>query len=68
MSRMYICICNAITEHQVRECAREGANTVDELAAKLGVGAGCGRCRECAADLLAEACGLLCTPLTQSAS
>jgi bacterioferritin-associated ferredoxin len=58
MSRMYICICNAITDRQVRECAAEGARSVDELAMKLGVGAGCGRCRECAAELLSEACGL----------
>jgi bacterioferritin-associated ferredoxin len=42
---MYICICNAITERQVRDC-------VDELASKLGVGSGCGRCLECATDLL----------------
>lgn len=58
MSRMYICICNAITERQVRECVEEGTRCVDELTSKLGVGAGCGRCRECAAALLAEACGL----------
>ncbi len=58
MARMYVCICNAITERQVRECAREGARSLDELTFKLGVGAGCGRCRECAAQLLMEACGL----------
>jgi bacterioferritin-associated ferredoxin len=55
---MYICLCNAITECQVRECAREGTRSVDELAVKLGVGAGCGRCRECAAEILMDACGL----------
>jgi bacterioferritin-associated ferredoxin len=27
---------------------------VDELASELGVGAGCGRCLECAVDLLRE--------------
>jgi bacterioferritin-associated ferredoxin len=27
---------------------------VDELTATLGVGAGCGRCRECAAELLSK--------------
>ena len=58
MSRMYICICNAITEREVRECAQAGTRSVDELTMKLGVGAGCGRCRECAAELLLEACGL----------
>jgi bacterioferritin-associated ferredoxin len=51
---LYICICNAITERQVRECARSGTCSVDELAAELGVGSGCGRCLECATDLLRE--------------
>ena len=51
---MYICICNAVTQRQVEDCARAGACTVDELAAALGVGAGCGRCRECAVDVLRD--------------
>ena len=49
---MYICICNAVTEKAVRECARNGACSIDELAYELGVGAGCGRCRECCAEFL----------------
>ena len=49
---MYLCICNAITERQVRETAQAGARSVDDLASALGIGAGCGRCRECAAELL----------------
>ena len=51
---MYICICNAITEKAVRECARQGACSVDQLASELGVGAGCGRCRDCANEVLRE--------------
>ena len=51
---MYICICSAVTERQVKECANSGACSVDELTLQLGVGAGCGRCRDCAADLLRE--------------
>ena len=51
---MYICICNAITERQVRECASSGTCSVDELTSKLGVGAGCGRCIECAVDVWRE--------------
>ena len=54
MIRMYICLCNAITERQVRECARSGACSVDDLASQLGVGSGCGRCIECAVDVLRE--------------
>ena len=51
---MYICICNAITEKAVRECARQGACSVDQLAFELGVGSGCGRCRDCANEVLRE--------------
>jgi bacterioferritin-associated ferredoxin len=51
-SLLYICICNAVTQRQVEECARAGVNSLDELACALGVGAGCGRCRECAVDVL----------------
>ena len=52
---MYICICNAITESQVRECAQGGACSLEDLAADLGVGTCCGRCRDCASQVLAEA-------------
>jgi bacterioferritin-associated ferredoxin len=57
---VYICICNAITQRQVEESARAGVRSVEELTSTLGVGAGCGRCRECAKDLLREACSSLC--------
>ena len=49
---MYICICNAVTQKAVEQCAREGARSVDDLTAQLGVAAGCGRCRECAVEFL----------------
>ena len=51
---MYICLCNAITERQVRECARSGACSVDQLTSQLGVGSGCGRCRDCASEVLRD--------------
>jgi bacterioferritin-associated ferredoxin len=49
---VYICICNAVTQKAVEQCAKEGARSVDDLTARLGVGAGCGRCRECAVEFL----------------
>jgi bacterioferritin-associated ferredoxin len=52
---VYICLCNAITERQVRECAQGGTHSVEELASTLGIGTCCGRCRDCAAQVLAEA-------------
>lgn len=51
---MYICICNAVTEKAVRECARNGACSVEDLSFELGVGSGCGRCRDCANELLRD--------------
>jgi len=51
---MYICICNAITERQIKACAEEGACTLADLERCLGVGAGCGRCKRMAKDLLSE--------------
>jgi bacterioferritin-associated ferredoxin len=51
---MYICICNAITERDVRECVRRGCCSMDELSVELGVGTCCGRCRPAASDILNE--------------
>jgi bacterioferritin-associated ferredoxin len=52
--RLYICICNAVTESAVRECARNGACSLEQLSFELGVGSGCGRCRDCAGELLRD--------------
>jgi bacterioferritin-associated ferredoxin len=51
---MYVCICNAIPEREVRACAEQGMRSVEDLAFALGLGTCCGRCRECAARLLDE--------------
>jgi bacterioferritin-associated ferredoxin len=51
---LYICLCNAVTEGAVRECAKKGACSLEHLAAELGVGAGCGRCRDCATEVLRD--------------
>ena len=52
---MYVCICNGITDHQVRDVAAAGCRSVAELTMRTGVGAGCGSCLELAAQLLDEA-------------
>jgi bacterioferritin-associated ferredoxin len=51
---MYICICNAITEREVRECVRRGCCSMEELSGELGVGTSCGRCRTVAKEILDE--------------
>lgn len=55
---MYVCICAAVTDRQVRAATAAGAASLEELAATLGVGTGCGCCREYAQELLEQSrCG-----------
>jgi len=51
---MYVCICAAVSDRQIKQAVREGARSVDQLAACLGVGTVCGCCREMAQDILSE--------------
>jgi bacterioferritin-associated ferredoxin len=60
---MYVCVCNAITDREVRACAEGGMRTVEDLSFALGLGTCCGRCRDCAADVLAEVHGARAAPV-----
>jgi bacterioferritin-associated ferredoxin len=51
---MYVCVCNAITDKQIRAAAESGTTDVLGLQAKLGVATGCGSCMDVAAEILAE--------------
>jgi len=51
---MFICLCNGVTERQIREAAYEGVCSMTELSARLGVGAGCGTCAQFAEAVLHE--------------
>jgi bacterioferritin-associated ferredoxin len=51
---VYVCICNQITDREIHGAALLGVETLDELAETLGVGTCCGRCRECAHEVLQE--------------
>ena len=49
---MFVCICNAITDHEIKETIASGATTMSDLQAQLGVGTCCGCCSELAASFL----------------
>jgi bacterioferritin-associated ferredoxin len=51
---MYVCVCQAVTDRQIREAARSGARTLNDLRRELGIARDCGRCAGCARDCLAE--------------
>lgn len=42
---MYICLCNAVTDSQIKDCAKDGC-TLSELRNKLNVANCCGCCLE----------------------
>jgi bacterioferritin-associated ferredoxin len=49
---MFVCVCRAVTDRQIREAASEGVRTMRELRLKLGVCSACGKCGECAKEIL----------------
>lgn len=49
---MYVCICNGVTDRQIREAAASGVRSVAELTMRTGCGATCGTCLETAAGIL----------------
>jgi len=49
---MYVCICNPVTDAQVRQAIDSGCRSLDDLQSKLGLGSMCGRCSEYAAGIL----------------
>ena len=51
---MYVCICNGVTEQQVRDAAEAGCSSVSELTMRTGAGANCGSCVGLAGELLQE--------------
>jgi bacterioferritin-associated ferredoxin len=50
---MYICVCNAVTEREIRQCAQLGC-TLGDLREQLGVCTNCGKCKHAAEQILRE--------------
>jgi bacterioferritin-associated ferredoxin len=49
---VYVCICNGVTESQIREAAANGVRNVAELTMRTGCGASCGSCLDTAVEVL----------------
>ena len=42
---MYICICNGITDSQIKEAVANGVGSFEDLQQQLGVANQCGECK-----------------------
>lgn len=51
---MYVCLCNGITDREIRQAADSGVNSMRQLGKELGVGTQCGRCACTAREILRE--------------
>ncbi len=51
---MYVCLCNAVTEREVRHAAKLGATSLSDLSKSLGVATCCGKCADCARGILLD--------------
>jgi len=51
---MYVCVCNAVTDRQIRKARDNGASSVEDLSRELKVATCCGRCKDCANRILCE--------------
>lgn len=52
---MYVCLCEGVTDRQIREAVQDGASSMRKLRQQLGVASNCGRCACHAKQLLDEA-------------
>ena len=49
---MYVCMCKAIKDSEIKDAVENGHSSLEALAEKLGVGTCCGGCREYAQMLI----------------
>lgn len=54
---MYVCVCNAVTEHTIRQAAADGVRSLEELQMHTGCATGCGCCALMAEEVLRQAIG-----------
>jgi len=52
---MYVCVCNKVTDGQIRQACEQGAFSMECLKGQLKVATCCGRCQDCARKVLHQA-------------
>lgn len=62
---MYVCICNAVTDRQIKDSIAAGASSLTDLKDRLGVASCCGCCADLASSFFG---GNMATAATQITS
>jgi bacterioferritin-associated ferredoxin len=52
---MWICLCKSVSDRQIRQAIRAGAQTVEDLSRMTEAGTDCGDCLPALRELLVEA-------------
>ena len=51
---MYVCICKAVTDSEIRDAVVRGADTLEAIGNELQAGTRCGACKDCVLNLVAS--------------
>ena len=51
---MYVCVCNSVTDREIRRAVERGCDSMAKLRNELQVATCCGKCEACAREMLRE--------------
>ncbi len=51
---MYVCICNSVTDSQIRQAVEGGARSLRDVKQHLNVASQCGKCGQCALRIIRD--------------
>jgi bacterioferritin-associated ferredoxin len=51
---MYVCLCQGITDKEIRAAVASGATTLEAVRHTLGVASQCGQCGDLAGEIVSE--------------
>ncbi len=54
---MIVCVCNNISDREIRQAVDLGLSSMEELSRDLGVATCCGQCADCAKQVLTDHMG-----------
>ena len=52
---MYVCVCNAVTDSDIRDAVDDGVRNLHQLRLSTGCGTTCGSCKDTAVEVLQQA-------------